>query len=147
MQLLLMCLTLDWVIHQARWPSGTLLLSVLETIDGGEYCFLCQSDAFHTSRRNTWPWCCGLELLLCAQDLNFHVQFQPFFYMPVMFLSGQTRHFADFHNQWQMVCFQVLGASAFRMLAWHVLMGNQVIWKARDIDLVQSAFDVLRVKT
>ncbi|KAK4813389.1 hypothetical protein QYF61_004726 [Mycteria americana] len=39
---------------------------------------------------------------------------------------------------------QVLGASAFRMLAWHVLMGNQVIWKARDTDLVQSAFDVLR---
>ncbi|NWS13086.1 FLCN protein, partial [Pachyramphus minor] len=39
---------------------------------------------------------------------------------------------------------QVLGASAFRMLAWHVLMGNQVIWKARDVDLVQSAFDVLR---
>ncbi|NXM06679.1 FLCN protein, partial [Tyrannus savana] len=39
---------------------------------------------------------------------------------------------------------QVLGASAFRMLAWHVLMGNQVIWKARDADLVQSAFDVLR---
>ncbi|PKU33128.1 folliculin [Limosa lapponica baueri] len=30
------------------------------------------------------------------------------------------------------------------MLAWHVLMGNQVIWKARDMDLVQSAFDVLR---
>ncbi|NXY50445.1 FLCN protein, partial [Ceuthmochares aereus] len=40
--------------------------------------------------------------------------------------------------------FQVLGASSFRMLAWHVLMGNQVIWKARDMDLVQSAFDVLR---
>ncbi|NWI12246.1 FLCN protein, partial [Crypturellus soui] len=39
---------------------------------------------------------------------------------------------------------QVLGASAFRMLAWHVLMGNQVIWKARDMDLVQSAFEVLR---
>ncbi|XP_064246206.1 folliculin [Passer domesticus] len=39
---------------------------------------------------------------------------------------------------------QVLGASAFRMLAWHVLMGNQVIWKAQDMDLVQSAFDVLR---
>lgn len=43
--------------------------------------------------------------------------------------------------------FQVLGASAFRMLAWHVLMGNQVIWKAQDMDLVQSAFDVLRVET
>ncbi|XP_075574611.1 folliculin isoform X2 [Pelecanus crispus] len=39
---------------------------------------------------------------------------------------------------------QVLGASAFHVLAWHVLMGNQVIWKARDVDLVQSAFDVLR---
>ncbi|NWS82502.1 FLCN protein, partial [Toxostoma redivivum] len=39
---------------------------------------------------------------------------------------------------------QVLGPSAFRMLAWHVLMGNQVIWKAQDMDLVQSAFDVLR---
>ncbi|NXY83486.1 FLCN protein, partial [Alcedo cyanopectus] len=39
---------------------------------------------------------------------------------------------------------QVLGASAFRMLAWHVLMGNQVIWKAREMDLVQSAFDILR---
>uniref|UniRef100_A0A6I8P0L6 Folliculin n=1 Tax=Ornithorhynchus anatinus TaxID=9258 RepID=A0A6I8P0L6_ORNAN len=39
---------------------------------------------------------------------------------------------------------QVLGASSFRMLAWHVLMGNQVIWKGRDMDLVQSAFDVLR---
>ncbi|XP_044289528.1 folliculin isoform X1 [Varanus komodoensis] len=39
---------------------------------------------------------------------------------------------------------QVLGPSAFRTLAWHVLMGNQVIWKAQDQDLVQSAFDVLR---
>ncbi|KAM9096220.1 folliculin isoform X2 [Sarcophilus harrisii] len=39
---------------------------------------------------------------------------------------------------------QVLGASSFRMLAWHVLMGNQVIWKGQDMDLVQSAFDVLR---
>ncbi|KAG8521843.1 Folliculin, partial [Galemys pyrenaicus] len=39
---------------------------------------------------------------------------------------------------------QVLGAPSFRMLAWHVLMGNQVIWKSRDADLVQSAFDVLR---
>ncbi|XP_077172639.1 folliculin [Paroedura picta] len=39
---------------------------------------------------------------------------------------------------------QVLGVSAFHMLAWHVLMGNQVIWKARDPDLVQSAFNVLR---
>uniref|UniRef100_A0A8C8YTW7 Folliculin n=1 Tax=Prolemur simus TaxID=1328070 RepID=A0A8C8YTW7_PROSS len=39
---------------------------------------------------------------------------------------------------------QVLGAPSFRMLAWHVLMGNQVIWKSRDVDLVQSAFEVLR---
>nr|KAF6274197.1 hypothetical protein mMyoMyo1_010372 [Myotis myotis] len=39
---------------------------------------------------------------------------------------------------------QVLGASSFRMLAWHVLMGNQVIWKSRDTDLVLSAFEVLR---
>lgn len=31
------------------------------------------------------------------------------------------------------------------MLAWHVLMGNQVIWKSRDADLVHSAFEVLRV--
>lgn len=28
---------------------------------------------------------------------------------------------------------QVLGAQSFRMLAWHVLMGNQVIWKSRDV--------------
>lgn len=42
--------------------------------------------------------------------------------------------------------FQVLGAQSFRMLAWHVLMGNQVIWKSRDADLVQSAFEVLRVR-
>uniref|UniRef100_A0A480W9D1 Folliculin n=1 Tax=Sus scrofa TaxID=9823 RepID=A0A480W9D1_PIG len=39
---------------------------------------------------------------------------------------------------------QVLGAPSFRMLAWHVLMGNQVIWKSRDADLVHSAFEVLR---
>ncbi|MEJ1273013.1 folliculin [Cricetulus griseus] len=38
----------------------------------------------------------------------------------------------------------VLGASSFRMLAWHVLMGNQVIWKSRDVNLVHSAFEVLR---
>uniref|UniRef100_G1RSS0 Folliculin n=1 Tax=Nomascus leucogenys TaxID=61853 RepID=G1RSS0_NOMLE len=37
---------------------------------------------------------------------------------------------------------QVLGAPSFRMLAWHVLMGNQVIWKSGDVDLVQSAFEV-----
>ncbi|XP_073414618.1 folliculin [Dendrobates tinctorius] len=39
---------------------------------------------------------------------------------------------------------QVLGASAFRMLAWHILMGNQVIWKGHDQELIQSAFDVLQ---
>ncbi|NP_001121308.1 folliculin S homeolog [Xenopus laevis] len=39
---------------------------------------------------------------------------------------------------------QVLGAPAFRMLAWHVLMGNQVIWKGQDQELIQSAFDVLQ---
>ncbi|KAB1265990.1 Folliculin, partial [Camelus dromedarius] len=38
----------------------------------------------------------------------------------------------------------VLGAPSFRTLAWHVLMGNQVIWKSRDADLVHSAFEVLR---
>lgn len=43
--------------------------------------------------------------------------------------------------------FQVLGAPSFRMLAWHVLMGNQVIWKSRDVNLVHSAFEVLRVRT
>lgn len=32
------------------------------------------------------------------------------------------------------------------MLAWHVLMGNQVIWKSRDVNLVHSAFEVLRVR-
>lgn len=42
---------------------------------------------------------------------------------------------------------QVLGAPSFRMLAWHVLMGNQVIWKSRDMNLVHSAFEVLRVRT
>lgn len=42
--------------------------------------------------------------------------------------------------------FQVLGAPSFRMLAWHVLMGNQVIWKSRDVNLVHSAFEVLRVR-
>ena len=63
------------------------------------------------------------------------------------FLPGQPGRFTDFHNKCSMVSFQVLGASAVRMLAWHVLMGNQGIWKARDMDLVQSAFDVLRVET
>ncbi|XP_014350058.1 folliculin isoform X2 [Latimeria chalumnae] len=39
---------------------------------------------------------------------------------------------------------QVLGVSAFRMLAWHVLIGNQVIWRGQNKDLIQSAFDVLK---
>ncbi|KAK6468652.1 folliculin-like [Huso huso] len=39
---------------------------------------------------------------------------------------------------------QVLGASEFRSLAWHVLMGNQVIWRGADHHLIQSAFNVLK---
>lgn len=39
---------------------------------------------------------------------------------------------------------QVLGASEFRHLAWHVLMGNQVIWRSSDPGLIQSAFIVLK---
>ncbi|MBN3289399.1 FLCN protein, partial [Polypterus senegalus] len=39
---------------------------------------------------------------------------------------------------------QVLGASDFRTLAWHVLMGNQMIWRGSDPHLIQSAFDVLK---
>ncbi|XP_017271090.1 folliculin [Kryptolebias marmoratus] len=39
---------------------------------------------------------------------------------------------------------QVLGASDFRQLAWHVLMGNQVIWRSADPGLIQSAFTVLK---
>ncbi|KAA0703106.1 Folliculin BHD skin lesion fibrofolliculoma protein [Triplophysa tibetana] len=39
---------------------------------------------------------------------------------------------------------QVLGASDFRQLAWHVLMGNQVIWRSADPGLIQSAFNVLK---
>lgn len=39
---------------------------------------------------------------------------------------------------------QVLGASEFRHLAWHVLMGNQVIWRSDDPGLIQSAFIVLK---
>ncbi|XP_030068841.1 folliculin [Microcaecilia unicolor] len=39
---------------------------------------------------------------------------------------------------------QVLGPSAFRMLAWHVLIGNQVIWRGHDQELIQSALDVLQ---
>ncbi|XP_056142592.1 folliculin [Lampris incognitus] len=39
---------------------------------------------------------------------------------------------------------QVLGAAEFRQLAWHVLMGNQVIWRGADQGLIQSAFTVLK---
>ncbi|XP_020783633.1 folliculin [Boleophthalmus pectinirostris] len=39
---------------------------------------------------------------------------------------------------------QVLGATEFRILAWHVLMGNQVIWRSADPGLIQSAFIVLK---
>ncbi|XP_023685889.1 folliculin isoform X3 [Paramormyrops kingsleyae] len=39
---------------------------------------------------------------------------------------------------------QVLGAVEFRQLAWHVLMGNQVIWRGPDPSLIQSAFSVLK---
>lgn len=33
----------------------------------------------------------------------------------------------------------------FRQLVWHVLMGNQVIWRGADPGLIQSAFIVLKV--
>lgn len=39
---------------------------------------------------------------------------------------------------------QILGAAEFRHLAWHVLMGNQVIWRSADPGLIQSAFIVLK---
>ncbi|MCI4374665.1 hypothetical protein PGIGA_G00008530 [Pangasianodon gigas] len=39
---------------------------------------------------------------------------------------------------------QVLGTAEFRQLAWHVLMGNQVIWRGKDCGLIQSAFNVLK---
>ncbi|XP_077576892.1 folliculin isoform X2 [Stigmatopora nigra] len=39
---------------------------------------------------------------------------------------------------------QVLGAAEFRQVAWHVLMGNQVIWRGADARLIQSAFTVLK---
>ncbi|KAM3614278.1 uncharacterized protein V6R79_012084 [Siganus canaliculatus] len=39
---------------------------------------------------------------------------------------------------------QVLGAAEFRQLVWHVLMGNQVIWRGADPQLIQSAFTVLK---
>ncbi|XP_041797904.1 folliculin isoform X1 [Chelmon rostratus] len=39
---------------------------------------------------------------------------------------------------------QVLGAAEFRHLVWHVLMGNQVIWRGADPCLIQSAFTVLK---
>ncbi|XP_051999234.1 folliculin-like [Xyrauchen texanus] len=39
---------------------------------------------------------------------------------------------------------QVLGVADFRQLAWHVLMGNQVIWRGADPGLIHSAFSVLK---
>ncbi|KAM9722739.1 folliculin [Menidia menidia] len=39
---------------------------------------------------------------------------------------------------------QVLGVADFRQLAWHVLMGNQVIWRGADPGLIQSAFTELK---
>ncbi|XP_062848599.1 folliculin [Trichomycterus rosablanca] len=39
---------------------------------------------------------------------------------------------------------QVLGATEFRHLAWHVLMGNQVIWRSVECGLIQSAFNMLK---
>ncbi|KAL7875259.1 hypothetical protein SRHO_G00062290 [Serrasalmus rhombeus] len=39
---------------------------------------------------------------------------------------------------------QVLGGAEFRQLAWHVLMGNQVIWRGTDRGLIQSAFNILK---
>ncbi|CAL9705637.1 unnamed protein product [Knipowitschia caucasica] len=39
---------------------------------------------------------------------------------------------------------QVLGVAEFRHLAWHVLMGNQVIWRSTDPGLIQSAFIILK---
>ncbi|KAL0985172.1 hypothetical protein UPYG_G00153720 [Umbra pygmaea] len=39
---------------------------------------------------------------------------------------------------------QVLGTTDFRQLAWHVLMGNQVILRGADPGLIQSAFTMLK---
>lgn len=39
---------------------------------------------------------------------------------------------------------QVLGGAEFRQLAWHVLMGNQVIWRGANPVLIHSAFNVLK---
>ncbi|XP_033983936.1 folliculin isoform X1 [Trematomus bernacchii] len=39
---------------------------------------------------------------------------------------------------------QVLGVAEFRQLVWHVLMGNQVVWRGADPGLIQSAFTVLK---
>ncbi|XP_030640311.1 folliculin [Chanos chanos] len=39
---------------------------------------------------------------------------------------------------------QVLGPTEFRQLAWHVLMGNQVIFRGAEPGLIQSAFDILK---
>ncbi|XP_051921098.1 folliculin isoform X1 [Hippocampus zosterae] len=39
---------------------------------------------------------------------------------------------------------QALGPADFRQVAWHVLMGNQVIWRGAEPRLIQSAFTVLK---
>lgn len=38
---------------------------------------------------------------------------------------------------------QVLSPMSFHVLAWHVLMGNQVIWRGPNRKLIESAIDVL----
>ncbi|XP_051921099.1 folliculin isoform X2 [Hippocampus zosterae] len=38
---------------------------------------------------------------------------------------------------------QALGPADFRQVAWHVLMGNQVIWRGAEPRLIQSAFTAL----
>uniref|UniRef100_A0A8C6WJZ2 Folliculin n=1 Tax=Neogobius melanostomus TaxID=47308 RepID=A0A8C6WJZ2_9GOBI len=59
------------------------------------------------------------------------------------FLSDETKSFSfEFHL---IVLYrQVLGAAEFRHLVWHVLMGNQVIWRSANPGLIQSAFIVLK---
>lgn len=64
------------------------------------------------------------------------------------FNSFTFAHIHSYH-QASICCFQfvlqVLGAAEFRQLVWHVLMGNQVIWRGADPGLIQSAFTVLKV--
>ncbi|XP_045680120.1 folliculin isoform X4 [Phyllostomus hastatus] len=74
----------------------------------------------------------GLELTKCPTDSSLLSDCD----------SWQPRKLSVFKSLRHMR--QVLGAQSFRMLAWHVLMGNQVIWKSRDPDLVLSAFEVLQ---